>query len=106
MPYKIPQNRTTVKTIKMKVRGPVRVISDTNADYLTAYLAGCSFYSLTSHQKEWNKGTFARGVNEVLKLYDSSKHVLGENENLEKLLELFISEGDGFKNFIEENYNK
>lgn len=34
MTYKIPQNRTTVKTIKMKVRGPVRVISDTNADYL------------------------------------------------------------------------
>ena len=80
--------------------------ANTNADYLTAYLAGCSFYSLTSHQKEWNKGTFARGVNEVLKLYDSSKDILGENENLEKLLELFISEDDGYKNFIEENYNK
>lgn len=78
----------------------------TNVDYLTAYLAGCSFYALTSHQKEWNKETFARGVYEVLKSYESNKDVLGKNENLDKLLELYQSEGDGFKNFIEENYNK
>ena len=78
----------------------------TNVDYLAAYLAGCSYYALTSHQKEWNKETFARGVYEVLKSYESNKDVLGKNENLDKLLELYQSEGDGFKNFIEENYNK
>lgn len=76
----------------------------TNVDYLTAYLAGCSFYALTSHQKEWNKETFARGVYEVLKSYESNKDVLGKNENLDKLLELYQSEGDGYQKFIEENY--
>ena len=76
----------------------------TNVDYLAAYLAGCSFYALTSHQKEWNKETFARGVYEVLKSYESNKDVLGKNENLDKLLELYQSEGDGYQKFIEENY--
>lgn len=76
----------------------------TNVDYLAAYLAGCSYYALTSHQKEWNKETFARGVYEVLKSYESNKDVLGKNENLDKLLELYQSEGDGYQKFIEENY--
>ena len=76
----------------------------TNVDYLAAYLAGCSFYALTSHQKEWNKETFAKGVYEVLKSYESNKDVLGKNENLDKLLELYQSEGDGYQKFIEENY--
>ena len=76
----------------------------TNVDYLAAYLAGCSYYALTSHQKEWNKETFARGVYEVLKSYESNKDVLGKNENLDKLLELYQSEGNGYQKFIEENY--
>ena len=76
----------------------------TNVDYLAAYLAGCSYYALTSHQKEWNKETFARGVYEVLKSYESNKDVLGKNENLDNLLELYQSEGDGYQKFIEENY--
>ena len=43
---------------------------------------------------------------QVLNLYASNKDVLGKNENLDKLLELFNSEGDGYSKFIEENYNK
>ena len=78
----------------------------TNADYLVAYLAGCSYYALTSHQKEWNKDTFASGVSEVLKLYALNKDALGKNKNLDKLLKLYQSEGDGYEKFIEENFKK
>ena len=92
--------------VHIKIGTQVADWTKTNVDYLAAYLAGCSFYALTSHQKEWNKEIFARGVYEVLKSYESNKDVLGKNENLDKLLELYQSEGDGFKNFIEENYNK
>ena len=90
--------------VHIKIGTQVADWTKTNVDYLAAYLAGCSFYALTSHQKEWNKEIFARGVYEVLKSYESNKDVLGKNENLDKLLELYQSEGDGYQKFIEENY--
>ena len=74
--------------------------ANTNNEYLVAYLAGCSFHALISHQKEWDKETFAAGVYRVLAMYASEKETLGKNEGLDKLLELFNSEGDGYKNFI------
>ena len=90
--------------VHLKIGTQVADWTKTNVDYLAAYLAGCSFYALTSHQKEWNKEIFARGVYEVLKSYESNKDVLGKNENLDKLLELYQSEGNGYQKFIEENY--
>ena len=78
----------------------------TNADYLLAYIAGCSYYALTSHQKKWNKETFSSGITEVVKLYAANKDILGKNKNLDKLLKLYQSEGDGYKKFIEESFKK
>ncbi len=78
----------------------------TNADYLLAYIAGCSYYALTSHQKKWNIDTFSSGITEVVKLYAANKDILGKNKNLDKLLKLYQSEGDGYKKFIEESFKK
>ena len=76
----------------------------TNADYLLAYIAGCSFYALASHQKGWNIDTFSSGITEVVKLSAANKDILGKNKNLDKLLKLYQSEGDGYKKFIEESF--
>ncbi len=92
--------------VNIVIGTPAMDLTKTNADYLLAYIAGCSYYALTSHQKKWNKETFSSGVSEVLKLYALNKDVLGKNKNLDKLLKLYQSEGDGYEKFIEESFKK
>ena len=77
-----------------------------NPHYLAVYLAGCTFYALSSHTKTWDKQTFAEGVYNVIKTYSYDKEKNGVNEDLEAIVKMYQADDDSYKNFIEENYNK
>ena len=77
-----------------------------NPHYLAVYLAGCTFYALSSHTKTWDKQTFAEGVYNVIKTYSYDKEKNGVNEDLEAIVKMYQADDDSYKNYIEENYNK
>lgn len=74
-------------------------------ELLASYLAGCSFAALS------NRGIkpadiYGMGLVAVLNRYAHEKEKIGQIDEIEKLQNLFDNDMDGFKKYVEENYNK
>ncbi|MDO4958551.1 MAG: hypothetical protein Q4E68_04785 [Prevotellaceae bacterium] len=92
--------------VSINIGSQVADWANTNPKYLFVFLAGSSFYAMTSHQKTWNKNVFANGLLCLLDIYNSDKDILGKNDSLEDILALYNRDGDEFDKFVEENYDK
>lgn len=75
-------------------------------EYLVAYIAGCTFAALASGKKEPTQESYSYGLNAVLYRYLELKEKYGKNDFLDKLQNLYDNDIDGYKKYIEENYNK
>ena len=74
-------------------------------ELLVSYLAGCSFAALSNREID-PADIYGMGIVAVLNRYANEKEKIGQIDEIEKLQNLYNNDIDGFKKYIEENYNK
>ena len=74
-------------------------------ELLVSYLAGCSFAALSAREIKPEE-IYEIGIVSVLNRYAYEKEKIGQIDEIEKLQNLFNNDTEGFKKYVEENYNK
>ena len=72
---------------------------------LVSYLAGCSYAALSDREIK-PENIYGSGISAVLNRYSDDKETTGQIEELDKLLNLFNNDTEGFKKYVEENYKQ
>lgn len=74
-------------------------------ELLVSYLAGCSFAALSDKEIK-PVDIYGNGIASALNKYSHEKEKIGQVDEMDKLLNLYNNDTEGFKKYVEENYNK